>query len=217
MATKSPEGLKYTLQQLLSAMVNKGASDMHITAGQAPVLRIDGSVMPLKLPPLTPEDTKQLCYSALANNEQRAVFEKKHELDLSFSLPGLSRFRANLFVQQGHVAGVFRQIPFKILSFDDLGLPPVVAALADKPRGLVLVTGPTGSGKSTTLASIIDKINSEQRLHIMTIEDPIEYLHQHKLCVVNQREVGSDTQSFKDALKYVLRQEPDDVLVGEMR
>jgi twitching motility protein PilT len=211
-----PEGLKFTLQQLLRAMVDKGASDMHITTGSPPLLRIDGSIVPLKLPPLSNIDAKQLCYSALSE-EQKITFEKKNELDLSFSMKGLSRFRANVFTQRGAVAGAFRQIPFKILTFEELGLPQIVTDIANKPRGLVLVTGPTGSGKSTTLASIIDKINAEQRLHIMTIEDPIEYLHPHKLCVVNQREVGSDTSSFKDALKYVLRQDPDVVLVGEMR
>ncbi|HVY46023.1 MAG TPA: type IV pilus twitching motility protein PilT [Minicystis sp.] len=210
------EGLKYNLQQLLRAMVEKGASDMHIAAGSPPLLRIDGTVVPLKLPPLTKTDAKQLCYEMLTE-EQKIAFEKKSELDLSFPLRGVSRFRANLFMQKGAVGGAFRQIPFKILNFDELGLPPVVQDIANKPRGLVLVTGPTGSGKSTTLASIIDKINTEQRLHIMTIEDPIEYLHAHKSCVVNQREVGTDTESFKTALKYVLRQDPDVVLVGEMR
>ena len=210
------EGLKYNLQQLLRAMVDKGASDMHITAGSPPVLRIDGSVVPLKLPPLSKVDSKQLCYEML-NDEQRTIFESKNELDLSFPLRNVSRFRANIYVQRGAVAGAFRQIPFKILSFDELGLPPVAAEIANQPRGLVLVTGPTGSGKSTTLASIIDKINSEQRLHIMTIEDPIEYLHGHKMCIVNHREIGADTASFKDALKYVLRQDPDVVLIGEMR
>jgi twitching motility protein PilT len=215
-AAPPAEGLKYNLQQLLRAMVDKGASDMHITAGSPPVLRIDGSVVPLKLPPLSKTDSKQLCYEML-NDEQRTTFESKNELDLSFPLRNVSRFRANIYVQRGAVAGAFRQIPFKILSFEELGLPPVASEIANKPRGLVLVTGPTGSGKSTTLASIIDKINAEQRLHIMTIEDPIEYLHGHKMCVVNQREVGSDTASFKDALKYVLRQDPDVVLVGEMR
>jgi twitching motility protein PilT len=215
-APQNPEPLKYNLQQLLRAMVEKGASDMHITAGSPPVLRIDGSVVPLKLPPLGKADTKALCYEMLTE-EQRTKFEQTNELDLSFPLRNVSRFRANIYVQRGAVGGAFRQIPFKILSFDELGLPPICADIANKPRGLVLVTGPTGSGKSTTLASIIDKINAEQRLHIMTIEDPIEYLHTHKMCVVNQREVGADTASFKDALKYVLRQDPDVVLVGEMR
>jgi twitching motility protein PilT len=161
-------------------------------------------------------ETKQLCYSVLTE-EQKIVFEKNKELDLSFGVRNLSRFRANIFMQRGAVSGAFRSIPFKILSFDELGLPPVVTELANRPRGLVLVTGPTGSGKSTTLASIIDKINNERRQHIITIEDPIEYLHPHKRSVVNQREVGSDTSAFRVALKYVLRQDPDVVLVGEMR
>jgi twitching motility protein PilT len=211
-----PEGLKYNLQQLLRAMVDKGASDMHITVGLPPALRIDGAVVPLKLPPLSKQDTKQLCFEMLTP-EQRSKFEASNELDLSFPLRNVARFRANVFVQRGAVAAAFRQIPFKIMSFEELGLPPIVSELANKPRGLVLVTGPTGSGKSTTLASIIDKINTEQRLHIITIEDPIEYLHVHKLSIVNQREVGSDTASFKDALKYILRQDPDVVLIGEMR
>jgi len=197
-------------------MIDKGASDMHITTGSPPLLRIDGSVVPLKLDPLTPVETKQLCYSVLTE-EQRLEFEKKKELDLSFGVKNLSRYRANIFQQRGAVSGAFRAIPFKILSFDELGLPPVVTELTERPRGLILVTGPTGSGKSTTLASIIDKINSEHRHHIMTIEDPIEYLHPHKKSIVNQRELGADTYSFKDALKYVLRQDPDVVLIGEMR
>ncbi|WP_437594746.1 type IV pilus twitching motility protein PilT [Sorangium sp. So ce1000] len=210
------EGLRYTLQQLLRAMVEKGASDMHITSGTPPLLRIDGTVVPLKLPPLMPSDTRQLCYSVLSE-EQVASFEQRNELDLSFGMKGLARFRANIYMQRGAVAAAFRQIPFRIMNFDELGLPPVVLDITAKPRGLVLVTGPTGSGKTTTLASIIDKINSEQRLHILTIEDPIEYLHPHKLSLVNQREIGSDTASFKDALRYALRQDPDVVLVGEMR
>ncbi len=210
------EGLRFTLQQLLKAMVDKGASDLHISTGSPPLLRIDGSIVPLKLPPLTPNDCKELCYSALSE-EQKINFEKANEIDLSFSVRGLSRFRANVFTQRGAIAGAFRMIPFRISSFEELGIPPIVGQIANKPRGLILVTGPTGSGKSTTLASIIDKVNSEQRLHIMTIEDPIEYLHQHKMSLVNQREVGSDTMSFKAALKYVLRQDPDVVLIGEMR
>ncbi len=211
-----PEGLRVNLHQLLKAMIEKGASDMHITTGSPPLLRIDGSVVPLKLPALSPIETKQLCYSILTE-EQKIQFEKTNELDLSFGVKHLSRFRANIFTQRGAVSGAFRAIPFKILSFDELGLPSVVGELSSRPRGLVLVTGPTGSGKSTTLASIIDKINGETRQHIMTIEDPIEYLHPHKLSVVNQREVGSDTANFKTALKYVLRQDPDVVLIGELR
>ena len=204
------------LHQLLKAMVEKGSSDLHITTGSPPQLRIDGALVPLKTPPLTPVETKQLCYSILAD-AQKHKFEEENELDLSFGVKGLSRFRANLFMQRGAVAAAFRTIPFKILTFQELGLPPIVAELSKKPRGLVLVTGPTGSGKSTTLASIIDKINTERHEHIMTIEDPIEYLHPHKMCVVNQREIGADTQSFKGALRYVLRQDPDVVLVGELR
>src|ERR1700677_2357388 len=211
-----PNDLKVNLHQLLKTMIEKGASDMHITTGTPPLLRIDGSIVPLKLPALGPVETKALCFTVLTE-EQRAHFEKHNELDLSFGVKGLSRFRANIYMQRGAVGGAFRTIPFKILSFDELGLPAIVSELANKPSGLVLVTGPTGSGKSTTLAAIIDKINAEQRLHILTIEDPIEYLHGHKLSVINQREVGSDTEGFKSALKYVLRQDPDVVLVGEMR
>lgn len=210
------EGVRVNLHQLLRAMIEKGASDMHVTTGSPPLLRIDGAIVPLKLPPLSPVETKQLCYSVLTE-DQKIQFEKNKELDLSFGVKNLSRFRANIFMQRGAVSGAFRSIPFKILSVDELGLPAVVSELASKPRGLVLVTGPTGSGKSTTLASLIDKINTETRQHIITIEDPIEYLHPHKRCIVNQREVGTDTMRFRDALKYVLRQDPDVVLVGEMR
>jgi twitching motility protein PilT len=204
------------LHQLLKAMIEKGSSDLHITTGSPPQLRIDGRLTPLKSPPLTAPETKQLCYSILTDS-QKHRFEEQNELDLSFGVKGLSRFRANIFMQRGAVAGAFRTIPFKILSFQELGLPPIVEALAKKPRGLVLVTGPTGCGKSTTLAAILDKINSERHEHIITIEDPIEYLHPHKNCLVNQREVQSDTSSFKTALKYILRQDPDVVLIGEMR
>jgi twitching motility protein PilT len=205
-----------SLHQLLRTMIEKGASDLHVTTGTPPQLRIDGTLVPLKVPPLMPADTKALCYSILTE-DQKTKFEQRSELDLSFGVRGLSRFRANIFMQRGAVAGAFRAIPFKILGFEELGLPPVVSMLASKPRGLILVCGPTGSGKSTTLASIIGKINAEKRFHIITIEDPIEYLHPNNLAVVNQREVGADTQSFKDALKYILRQDPDVVLVGEMR
>jgi twitching motility protein PilT len=213
---QSPEVPRIGLQQLLKVMIDKGASDLHITTAAPPLLRVDGSILPLQLPPLGPIETKQLCYSVLTE-EQKVHFERNNELDLSFGVKNLSRFRANLYMQRGAVAGAFRAIPFKVRTFDELGLPPVLADLAAKPRGLVLVTGPTGSGKSTTLASIIDKINTETRQHIMTVEDPIEFLHPNKLSVVNQREVGSDTSSFKIALKYVLRQDPDVVLIGEMR
>jgi twitching motility protein PilT len=204
------------LHQLLKAMIEKGASDLHITTNSAPQLRIDGKLHPLKMPQLSPPETKQLCYSVLTD-AQKHRFEEQSELDLSFGVKGLSRFRANIFVQRGAVAGAFRSIPYQIKSFEDLGLPRVVADLTKKPRGLILVTGPTGSGKSTTLATMIDRINTERQEHIVTIEDPIEYLHPHKGCVVNQREVGADTKSFQNALKYILRQDPDVVLIGEMR
>jgi twitching motility protein PilT len=204
------------LHQLLKAMIEKGASDLHITTNSPPQLRIDGKLHPLKMPQLSPPETKQLCYSVLTD-AQKHRFEEQSELDLSFGVKGLSRFRANIFVQRGAVAGAFRSIPYQIKSFEDLGLPRVVADLTKKPRGLILVTGPTGSGKSTTLATMIDRINTERQEHIVTIEDPIEYLHPHKGCVVNQREVGADTKSFQNALKYILRQDPDVVLIGEMR
>jgi twitching motility protein PilT len=204
------------MHQLLKAMIEKGASDLHITTGTAPQLRIDGKLHPLRMPPLSPPETKQLCYSVLTDS-QKHRFEESNELDLSFSVQKLSRFRANVFIQRGNVAGAFRAIPFKIKSFEELNLPKTVSELAERPRGLVLVTGPTGSGKSTTLATIIDRINANRNEHIVTIEDPIEYLHHHKGCIVNQREIGADTQSFKNALKYILRQDPDVVLIGEMR
>jgi twitching motility protein PilT len=202
--------------QLLKDLVERGGSDLHITTNSPPQIRVDGQLTPFDIPPLTAVETKQLCYSILTES-QKHKFEEESELDLSFGVKGLSRFRGNIFIQRGAVAGVFRVIPYKILTFEELGLPPVVKTLAEKPRGLVLVTGPTGSGKSTTLASIIDRINTERRDHIVTIEDPIEYLHPHKGCLVNQREVGADTKSFKHALKYVLRQDPDVVLIGELR
>ncbi len=204
------------MHQLLKTMIEKNASDLHITTGTPPQLRIDGKLHPLKMPPLSPQETKQICYSVLTD-AQKHHFEETNELDLSFSVQKLSRFRGNVFVQRGNVAGAFRAIPFKILSFDELNLPPVVSELSRKPRGLILVTGPTGSGKSTTLASIVDRINTDRNEHIVTIEDPIEYLHSHKGCVVNQREVGADTHNFKNALKYILRQDPDIVLIGELR
>ena len=204
------------LHQLLKLMVEKGAIDLHITCGTAPQLRIDGSLIPLKSAPLSREETQQLCYSFLTEG-QKHKFEQTNELDLSFGVKGLCRFRANIFIQRGAVAGTFRVIPTKIHGFQELGLPAVVGELTTRTKGLVLVTGPTGSGKSTTLASMVDKINREQHHHILTIEDPIEYLHPHKNSIVNQREVGSDTKDFKGALKYVLRQDPDMVLVGEMR
>ena len=205
-----------SLHQLLKAMIEKGASDLHVTTGTPPQLRIDGSLIPLKTPPLSPADTKKICYSILTD-AQKHEFEEENELDLSFGVKNLSRFRANIFMQRGAVSGSFRTIPFKILSFEELGLPKAAQELANKPRGLVLVTGPTGAGKSTTIASMLDSVNTSRHQHILTIEDPIEYLHPHKNCIVNQREVGADTDSFKKALKYVLRQDPDVILIGEMR
>lgn len=206
-----------SLYDLLRIMVERDASDLHITTGSPPRLRIHGRLLPMKdHPSLTPAETKALCYSILTDR-QKHKFEENSELDLSFGLKGLSRFRANIFMQRGAVAGAFRSVPFYIRSFEELGLPDIVKELARKPRGLILVTGPTGCGKTTTLTTIIDFINTEREEHIVTVEDPIEYLHPHKRCLVNQREVNSDTVSFKDALKYVLRQDPDVVLIGEMR
>jgi len=205
-----------TLHQLLKILVEKGGSDLHLTTNSPPVVRIHGDLQPLELPPLTVPETKQLCYSILTD-VQKHRFEETLELDLSFGVKGLARFRGNVFMQRGAVSAVFRQIPYEILGFKELGLPPVVESLCDKPRGLVLVTGPTGSGKSTTLATMIDKINRERPQHIVTIEDPIEFLHTHKRCIVNQRELHADTHSFPNALKSVLREDPDIVLVGEMR
>ena len=205
-----------TLHQLLKVMLDKGASDLHVTTGSPPQLRIDGDLVPLRTDALTPVDTKQLCYSVLTD-AQKLRFEEDQELDLSFGVKGMARFRANLFVQRGAVAGAFRLVPFNIMPLDELGLPKVVADLCERPRGLVLVTGPTGSGKSTTLASMVDRINTRHRSHIVTIEDPIEFLHPHKSSLVNQREVGSDTQGFGKALRHILRQDPDVVLIGEMR
>ncbi len=204
------------LHQLLATMIEKGASDLHVTVGTPPQLRLSGHLSPLDFPPMSATDTKQLCYSVMTDF-QKLKFEENWELDLSFGVKGLSRFRANIFMQRGAVGGAFRAIPFKIRTFEELNLPPIAAKLAEKPRGLILVTGPTGSGKSTTLAAMIDKINNEQHDHIVTIEDPIEFIHTHKKCLINQREVNSDTKSFKAALKSILRQDPDVVLVGEMR
>ncbi len=204
------------MHQLLKTMIEQGASDLHISTGTTPQFRVDGKMSPISGENMTSAETKKLCYSVLTDSQKR-TFEEENELDLSFGVKGLSRFRGNIFVQRGAVAGAFRAIPFEIKSFEDLGLPAVVKTLSRKPRGLILVTGPTGSGKTTTLAAIIDSINCERSEHIMTIEDPIEYLHPHKKCLVNQREVGADTTSFKKALKYILRQDPDVVLLGELR
>src|SRR6202795_1050332 len=206
-----------TMHDLLTIMIERGASDLHITTGTQPQIRLNGKLTALtQLERLTPQDTQRLAYSVL-NEAQKQKFEEDNELDLSFGIQGLARFRCNVYRQRGAVAAAIRVIPIKIRSFDELGLPPIAAPLAARPKGLILATGPTGSGKSTTLAAMVDKINNERAEHIMTIEDPIEFVHHHKKCLVNQREVFSDTQSFKNALKYILRQDPDVVLVGEMR
>lgn len=204
------------LQKLLEVMIEKKASDLHITTGAPPQFRVDGKLMSFDNTILTAPDTKRLCYSVLTD-AQRHKFEEESELDFSFGIKGLSRFRGNIYMQRGAVAGAFRAISFDILNFSELGIPPVVNELIKKPKGLVLVTGPTGTGKSTTLAAMIDKINNERNAHIITIEDPIEYLHRHKNCIVNQREVNSDTKSFGAALRHILRQDPDIILIGEMR
>ena len=206
-----------SLRSLLDEMAKVRASDLHLTAGIPAQLRVDGDLTASKISGvLTPDVTQRLAYSAL-NDEQKKIFENKKELDFSFGVKGLARFRGNLFVQRGVCTMVVRMIPFQVQPFETLGLPNSVLKFADLPRGLVLVTGPTGSGKSTTLASLIDRINSEKPLHIVTIEDPIEFMHSHKRAVVNQREVGADTHSFHDALKHILRQDPDVILLGEMR
>src|SRR5256885_3593451 len=206
-----------SLSELLRKLSELGGSDLHITTNPPPQIRVDGHLRPLDgYKVLTSADTKQLAYSVLTD-AQKHRFEENLELDFSFGVKGLSRFRANIFNQRGAVGAVFRAIPYEIKTFEELGLPPVVKELCNKPRGLVLVTGPTGSGKSTTLAAVIDKINKERHEHILTIEDPIEFLHNHKSCIVNQREVNADTKGFAQALRTALRQDPDVVLVGEMR
>ncbi|MGH7726971.1 MAG: type IV pilus twitching motility protein PilT [Candidatus Eiseniibacteriota bacterium] len=205
-----------TLKQLLEDMIQRKSSDLHITAGVPPEFRIDGAISPSEYEILTPEMTAQLAYSVLSD-EQRKKFETTRELDFSFGIKGLSRFRANVYLQRGVVSMAIRQIPYEIMSFEALGLPTSVREFTNRTKGLVLVTGPTGSGKSTTLAAMLDRINATRAAHIMTIEDPIEYIHHHKKCIVNQREVNADTDSFVTALKYVLRQDPDVILIGEMR
>ncbi len=205
-----------TLNQMLKDMVAQGGSDLHITTNSPPQVRVDGVLKPMALPPLTPSETKQLAYSILTDNQKHRL-EENLEIDLSFGLKGLARFRANIFHQRGAIGAVFRQIPFEIRGFRDLGLPAVIERMCEKPRGLILVTGPTGSGKSTTLAAMLDKVNRERHEHIVTVEDPVEYLHSHKNCIVNQREIHADTHSFANALRSALRQDPDVVLIGEMR
>src|SRR5438270_4521130 len=206
-----------SLSDLLKKLIEVGGSDLHLTTNTPPQVRVDGHLRPIEgARTLTSADTKSLAYSVLTD-AQKHRFEEALELDFSFGVRGLSRFRANLFNRRGAVGAVFRAIRYEIRSFDQLGLPAIVTKLCDKPRGLILVTVPTGSGKSTTLAAMLDKINRERHEHIVTIEDPIEFLHNHKNCLVNQREVGSDTKGFADALRTALRQDPDVVLIGEMR
>ena len=205
-----------TLPDLLKTLVEKHGSDLHIATDTPPQVRVHGELERLPLTVLTPAETKQLVYSVLTDGQKKR-FEESNELDFSFGIKGLARFRCNVFMQRGAVGAVYRLIPEKVPEFADLGLPAVLAQLADRPRGLVLVTGPTGSGKSTTLAAMLNKINAERHGHILTIEDPIEYIHPHKNCLVNQREVHSDTQSFTAALRAALREDPDIVLIGEMR
>jgi twitching motility protein PilT len=205
-----------TLPELLKTLVEKNGSDLHIATDTPPQVRVHGELERLELSVLTPAETKQLVYSVLTDSQKKR-FEESMELDFSFGIKGLARFRCNVFMQRGAVGAVYRLIPEKVPVFADLGLPAVLATLADRPRGLVLVTGPTGSGKSTTLAAMLNKINAERHGHILTIEDPIEYIHPHKNCLVNQREVHSDTNSFTSALRAALREDPDIVLIGEMR
>jgi twitching motility protein PilT len=214
-APAAPAGVN--LRALLEEMIERDASDLHVTAGERPKLRVDGDIVSSKIDyVLNPKDTLQLAYSVLTENQKKR-FEMEDELDFSFGIQNLARFRGNCFKQRGCVSMVIRQIPINIRTFADLGLPAVIAKMAEKPRGLVLVTGPTGSGKSTTLAAMIDKINRERKGHIITVEDPIEFIHKHQGCIINQREVGTDTKSFQNALKYALREDPDVILVGEMR
>lgn len=211
------EQQELSLRALLQEVIQRGASDLHVTVGEVPKLRVDDSLVDSSIKHvLTPKDTLNLAYSILTE-AQKKRFETEDELDFSFGVQNLSRFRGNCYKQRGCVALAIRQIPYEIKSIGELGLPAVVTRFADKPRGLVLVTGPTGSGKSTTLAALVDKINRERRGHIITVEDPIEFIHRHQNCMVNQREVGADTQSFAAGLKYALRQDPDVILVGEMR
>jgi twitching motility protein PilT len=209
--------MTFNLRSLLEEMIQRDASDLHITAAERPKLRVDGDITDSSVAEvLTPKDTLQLAYSVLTENQKKR-FETEDELDFSFGIQNLARFRGNVFKQRGCVAMVIRMIPFNVRTFQELSLPPVIAKLAERPRGLILVTGPTGSGKSTTLAAIIDKINKERKGHIITVEDPIEFIHRHQSCLVNQREIGTDTKTFASALKYALREDPDVILVGEMR
>ncbi len=219
MSTVAPEehDLQVPVPELLGKLLAANGSDLHLTAGTPPVVRVHGELERLdEYPELTPRALQGMIYAILPQ-KLRERFEQELELDMSYSLPGRARFRVNVFMQRDAVGAVFRVIPFEIKDIDSLGLPPVVADLARFPRGFVVVTGPTGSGKSTTLASMVDVVNVERAGHIMTVEDPIEFLHKHKTCIVNQREIGADTHGFGAALKHVLRQDPDVILVGEMR
>jgi twitching motility protein PilT len=212
-----PTPASVNLRALLEEMIEREASDLHVVAGERPKLRIDGDITDSRVEQaLTPKDTLQLAYSVLTE-AQKKRFELEDELDFSFGIQQLARFRGNCFKQRGCVSMVIRQIPYQVRTFDDLRLPASIARMAERPRGLVLVTGPTGSGKSTTLAAMIDKINRERKGHIITVEDPIEFIHRHQGCIVNQREIGTDTKSFSTALKYALREDPDVILIGEMR
>jgi twitching motility protein PilT len=219
MSVVAPEqdDIQVPVPELLGRLLDANGSDLHLTSGTPPVIRVHGELERLEdYPILTPRALQGMIYAILPQ-KMRERFEQELELDMSYSLPGRARFRVNVFMQRDAVGAVFRVIPFDIKSIDDLGLPPVVADLARFPRGFVVVTGPTGSGKSTSLAAMVDVVNSERSGHIMTVEDPIEFLHKHKACIVNQREIGADTHSFGSALKHVLRQDPDVILVGEMR
>ena len=217
MAVQEITTKEFTMKDLLTDLIKLGGSDLHIVVGVPPIVRLDGRCEKLTgYPRLMAEQTQELIYSVM-KEDQIAEFEEEKECDLSFSVKGLSRFRLNVYRDRGSVVGAFRTIPFKIKTFEELGLPKVISSLAHRPNGLVLVCGPTGSGKSTTLAAIVDKINREREVHIITIEDPIEFLHRHNNSIVNQREVNSDTKSFSAALKRVLRQDPDVILIGEMR
>jgi twitching motility protein PilT len=219
MSTVAPpeDDLQVPIPELLGKLLEMNGSDLHLTAGTPPTVRVHGELERLgDYPPLTPRALQGMIYAILPQ-KMRERFEQELELDMSYSLPGRARFRVNVYMQRDAVGAVFRVIPFEIKGLDELGLPPVCADLARFPRGFVVVTGPTGSGKSTTLAGMVDVVNRERAGHIMTVEDPIEFLHKHKTCVVNQREIGADTHSFASALKHVLRQDPDVILVGEMR
>ncbi|MBN1981795.1 MAG: type IV pilus twitching motility protein PilT [Chitinivibrionales bacterium] len=205
-----------TIQELLKKVLEQHASDLHLTAGAPPLFRIDGVLKPLATERLTPEMVQKLAYNIMTE-QQRKLFEQTKEIDFSFGIQNLGRFRTNVFLQRGCLACALRQIPATIAPINELGLPQVIEELLNKPNGLILVTGPTGSGKSTTLAAMVDKINSEREGHILTVEDPIEFIHHHKRCIINQREVHHDTESFSNALRVALRQDPDYVLIGEMR